>query len=132
MPRITHFEIHAEQPERAIKFYSECFGWKFNKWPGNWDYWLITTGPQDQPGIDGGLIRRMGVGPLDGAAVNGYVCTMDVPNLDELLAKAVTCGATVALPKMAVPGVGWLAYFKDTEGNILGMMQSDPGASISS
>ncbi len=128
MPRICHFEIHAEQPERAIKFYSDCFGWKFNKWPGEWDYWLITTGPQDQPGIDGGLIMRHGAGPLEGQAVNSFVCTMDVANLDEQLTQVVAAGATIALPKMPVPGVGWLAYIKDTEGNILGLMQDDPQA----
>ena len=132
MSRVCHFEIHAEQPERAIRFYSDCFGWKFHKWPGDWDYWLITTGPQDQPGIDGGLMPRHGAGPLLGQPVNSFVCTMDVDNLDEQLAKALSSGATIALPKMPVPGVGWLAYIKDTEGNILGLMQPDSGASISS
>lgn len=132
MARVTHFEIHAEQPERAIRFYSESFGWKFNKWPGDWEYWLITTGPQNQPGIDGGLMPRLGGGPRDGQPVNSFVCTMDVDNLDQQLAKALASGGTLALPKMAVPGVGWLAYIKDTEGNLLGLMQSDPGASISS
>ncbi len=57
-----------------------------------------------------------------------YVCTIDVPSLDDVIAKITARGGTLALPKMAVPGVGWLAYYKDTEGNIFGVMQSDPSA----
>ncbi|MFL5341735.1 MAG: VOC family protein, partial [Gemmataceae bacterium] len=79
-----------------------------------------------QPGINGGMVRRQGV--IDGQAVIAYVCTIDVPNVDEYLGKATSGGGTVALPKMAVQGVGWLAYAKDTEGNIFGLMQRDPAA----
>lgn len=92
-------------------------------------YWLITTGPDSEPGINGGLMKRMDCIPaVNGQAVNAYVCTTMVPNVDASLDKALTNGATLTLPKMPVPGVGWLAYVKDTEGNILGMMQHDPQA----
>ena len=57
MPRVIHFEIHADDPERAVRFYREIFGWEINKWPGPHDYWLIKTGA-NAPGIDGGLMRR--------------------------------------------------------------------------
>ena len=57
MPRPIHFEIPAENPQRAMQFYETLFGWKFQKWEGDSDYWLITTG-DSQPGIDGGLMRR--------------------------------------------------------------------------
>ncbi len=67
-------------------------------------------------------------GTIDGQAVIAFVCTVDVPAIDEYLKKATAGGATIALPKMAIPGVGWLAYCKDTEGNIFGMMQSDKNA----
>ena len=128
MPRVVHFEIHASDPDRAVKFYTTLFGWEMTKWDGPVDYWLIRTGPADQRGIDGGLVRRHGADPVEMQAVNAYVCTVDVPNLDEYVAKALANGATIALPKMPIPGVGWLAYVKDTEGNILGMMQADAGA----
>ena len=62
------------------------------------------------------------------AAVNAFVCTVDVSDLDAMLGKLATAGGTVALPRMGIPGVGWLAYGKDTEGNLFGMMQSDPNA----
>jgi uncharacterized protein len=127
MGRVVHFEIHAENPDRAIGFYTKLFGWQFTKWVGPMPYWLIKTG-EGGPGIDGGLVPRHGPAPADGQAVNAYVCTVDVANLDASWTTALAAGATAALPKMPIPGVGWLAYVKDTEGNILGMMQRDPAA----
>ena len=128
MPRVIHFEIHAENPERARKFYGVLFGWEFTPFGGPMDYWIVKTGSEGQPGIDGGLMKRMGGGPADGQAVNAYVCTTDVDHLDASLEKAVSLGGTVAAPKMPIPSIGWLAYAKDTEGNIFGMMQADPNA----
>ena len=126
MPRVVHFEIHAADPERAVNFYQTLFGWTFQKWEGPMDYWLIITGPDDQRGINGGLVRRQG--EIDGQAVIAYVCTVDVADLDASVHSAIDHGVQIALPKMPVPGVGWLAYCKDTEGNIFGMMQNDPNA----
>jgi len=126
MPRVVHFEIHAADPDRAVNFYKTLFGWTFQKWEGPMDYWLITTGPNEQPGINGGLVRRQG--EIDGQAVIAYVCTVDVENLDASVQTAVDNGGQIALPKMPIPGMGWLAYCKDTEGNIFGMMQGDPNA----
>ena len=128
MARVVHFEIHAEDPDRAIRFYGKLFDWTFKKWDGPMPYWLITTGPDSEPGINGGLMKRMGPPPADMQAVNAYVCTTMVPNLDASVEKALANGGTMALPKMPIPGVGWLAYVKDTEGNIFGMMQNDPSA----
>lgn len=128
MARVGHFEIHADDPNRAINFYQNAFDWQFSKWDGPQDYWLIKTGTSDTPGIDGGLLKRMGPPPADGQAVNAYVCTLLSHNLDEEMNNALANGGAVAVPKMAVPGVGWLAYVKDTEGNIFGLMQDDPAA----
>ena len=126
MPRVVHFEIHAADPERGVKFYEKVFGWKFQKWEGPMDYWLITTGPDSEPGINGGLLPRRG--EIDGQAVIAYVCTIGVDDLDATAATVEANGGTVAVPKMPIPGMGWLAYYKDTEGNIFGMMQPDEGA----
>ena len=128
MPRVIHFEIQAENPERAIKFYQGLFGWEFSKWAGPMDYWLVNTGPKEQPGINGGLVRRQGPGPLDMQAVNAYACTIHVDNVDVLAGKATAAGGQIVVPKMTIPGVGYLVYCKDTEGNIFGIMQADPGA----
>lgn len=63
MPRVVHFEIHADDPERAAAFYSSVFGWEIMKWDGPFDYWLVRTGPREEMGIDGGILRRQGSGP---------------------------------------------------------------------
>ena len=127
MPRPVHFEIHADQPTRAIAFYEALFGWTFTSWGGGgMQYWLVTTGPDGEPGINGGLIQRRGT--IDGTAVIAYVCTIGVTSVDDTLARGQALGGTIALPKMPIPGVGWLAYLKDTEGNIFGITHSDTDA----
>ncbi len=128
MNRVVHFEIHADNPERAVKFYTDLFGWKFDKWEGPMPYWLVTTGPDSEQGINGGLMPRKG--NQSGDIIMAYVCTVQVANVDESVAKALAGGGQMALPKMPIPGVGWLAYCKDTEGNIFGIMQEDKNAGM--
>jgi predicted enzyme related to lactoylglutathione lyase len=129
MARPVHFEIHASDPDGLIAFYQDLFGWSFHKWDGG-DYWLITTGPEDKPGINGGLLPRRGDVPGTSTAVNAFVITVDVSDIDTMLARigGMDTGASVAVPKMAVPGIGWLAYAKDPDGNLFGMMQADLNA----
>ena len=119
MYRPVHFEIQATEPERALKFYHTIFGWKSSKWDGPQDYWLLTTGADDVPGIDGGLMRRM---DPSGATYN----SMEVPSVDDFIAKIVENGGKLAVPKMVIQGMGYLAYCQDTEGNIFGIFQRDP------
>jgi hypothetical protein len=127
MPRPVHFEIEAGEPERAMKFYGELFGWTFKQW-GEEPYWLVTTGDPKAPGIDGGLMPRRGAGPDGAQPVNAFVCIVDVPDIDAALARVVALGGTITVPKMAVPTVGWLGYAKDPEGNVFGMMRMDESA----
>lgn len=135
MNRVIHFEIHAADPERAAKFYRAVFGWDVNEWvvpgvevPNENRYWLAMTGPENERGINGGILFRRGPSPAEGQPVNAYVCTIGVTSLDESVAKALAAEAALALPKMPIKGVGWLAYCKDTEGNIFGLMQEDVSA----
>ena len=121
MPRPIHFEIPAENTDRANAFYQAVFGWTFQKWDGPMPYWLITTGPNNEPGINGGLMPRRD-------PAQPCVNTVGVANIDESLATVTANGGQCVVPKMPVPGVGWLAYCKDTEGHIFGMMQADPSA----
>lgn len=129
MSRAVHFEIHASDPPALIGFYTDLFGWTFNKWSGG-DYWLIHTGPDEQPGINGALLPRRGPPPGEGAPMNAFVITIDVDDIDAILAKAEAtgAGAVVCVPKMAVPGIGWLAYLRDPDGNVFGIMQADANA----
>jgi predicted enzyme related to lactoylglutathione lyase len=126
--RVIHFEIHADNPERAIAFYTALFGWQFKKWEGGWPYWLVTTGSDSEPGINGGLLQRHSPPPGEGQAVNAYVCTAGTLDIDASIAKSTELGGILAVPKMQIPGVGWLAYVKDPEGNIFGMLQPDSAA----
>jgi predicted enzyme related to lactoylglutathione lyase len=128
MSRVIHFEIHADQPERAVKFYTALFGWEITKWSGPQEYWLIKTGPDGQPGINGGLLKRHGPAPADGQCVNAFPCTIGVTAIDASIQAITKHGGRIAVPKMAIPGIGWLAYGKDTEGNIFGVMQPDAAA----
>jgi uncharacterized protein len=125
MPRPIHFEIHADDMDRAQRFYETMFGWTFSAVPGS-AFRLIRTG--EGPGIDGGMMQRRGPAPQGGEPLSSWVCTLDVDDVDADVVKAEAKGGSVALPKMAIPGVGWLAYIKDSEGNILGLMQLDATA----
>jgi predicted enzyme related to lactoylglutathione lyase len=129
MGRTVHFEIQASEPQALIEFYGKMFDWSFSKWEGG-EYWLVGTGEVGAPGINGGLLPRRGPRPEEGAAVNAFVCTVDVADLDKSLALLKELKGTVAVPRMPVPGVGWLAYAKDPDGNIFGMMQNDASASF--
>lgn len=121
MPRVVHFEMPADDIDRAVGFYTTVFGWTITKWDGPEAYYLISTGNEDEPGINGGMGLRS---PHNQAVVD----TIDVADVDESVAKIAAAGGTVIMPKTAIPTVGWLAYFKDTEGNTFGIMQSDPSA----
>lgn len=123
MYRVVHFEIHAEDPERAIAFYSTCFEWKFQKWDGPLEYWMITTGDPSVPGINGGLTRRRG--GIDGDAVIAYPCTIQVDDIETMLKKVESAGGHAVVPITPIPGVGQLFYAKDTEGNIFGVIQPE-------
>lgn len=119
MSRVVHFEITADDPERASAFYSDVFGWKVNKWDGPQEYWLATTG--DGPGIDGAIMPR-------DAKLPPVVNTIDVASVDDALTKIEASGGKVMSPKQAIPGIGYFAYCSDTEGNMFGVMQNDPSA----
>lgn len=125
MPRPVHFEIHAGDMDRAQRFYETMFGWTFQG-VGDSGYRLVRTG--EGPGIDGGMMRRHGAAPEGGEPLTSWACIVDVDDVDAYVERAQAAGGALALPKMAIPGVGWLAYVKDSEGNILGMMQEDRAA----
>jgi predicted enzyme related to lactoylglutathione lyase len=128
MARVVHFEIHAEDPVRAKAFYESVFGWKIEKWTGTEEYYLISTGDDAVAGINGGLMKRKTPPAPD--SIMAFICTIDVTaeTVDGTLAKAVAAGGTEAVPKTAVPKVGYLAYCKDTEGNVFGIMEANENA----
>ena len=127
MNRVVHFEIHAADLDKMTKFYQDCFGWTVEVMGQEYGgYRVLTSGKKEDLGINGGMVLRRGDLPKDGAAVNAYVCIIGVKDIDEILKKVDAAGGTVATEKMDVPGVGLLAYRKDPEGNIFGILQPSP------
>ena len=120
MPRVIHFEIGVDDPDRAKKFYENVFGWKIEKW-GPVEYWLITTGNKNEPGINGALRKRMN--PRE-STTN----TISVPSIDEFVKKVVKNGGKVSMPKQSIPGIGYHAVCQDTEGNVFGILEEDETA----
>ncbi len=118
MARIVHFEINTPDVEATTTFYSAVFGWQFNKWEGSEiEYWLVTTGDDDTNGINGGLM-----------SVDDWpqtVNTMEVDSVDAFTEKITAHGGEVVVPKMAIKGAGYSAYFKDPSGIAFGVFQPD-------
>lgn len=124
MNRVIHFEIQADNTERAKRFYENTFGWKIEKYKGEgqgemMEYWLIMTGPKEIPGIDGGLYGR----PMEDK-IYTYDCTIDVENIDKAVEAVKSNGGVITKEKEELPGVGWFASAKDTEGNRFSLMQA--------
>ena len=130
MARVVHFEIQADDLERARAFYAAAFDWSFQDYgelTGS-HYWGVVTGPDDEPGINGGLLQRPVAAPAPEQGTNAFVCTIQVEDYDETERRILEAGGTVALPKMALTGMAWQGYYLDTEGNTIGIHQADPDA----
>jgi predicted enzyme related to lactoylglutathione lyase len=124
MNTVAYFEIQSADPEKAVAFYQALFGWRFTR-----DeqlpipYWRIET-----PGIRGGLLQRPAATPPPQCGTNAFVCSIEVADIDAVAVKVSSLGGIVALPKFAVPGVCWHAYFVDSDGNTFGVFQPDAAA----
>jgi predicted enzyme related to lactoylglutathione lyase len=121
MSRVIHFEIPAADPDRAAAFYGKAFGWKFDKWPGPMEYWMVTTGKEGEVGINGGMMRKPG-------GIASTTNTIGVDSVDAAIAAVLKAGGKNIMPKTPIPTIGYFAYCEDTEGNIFGVMHSDPNA----
>ena len=121
MPRIVHFDIQAPEPEKLVEYYSKVFGWEMAKWDGPMEYWLVTTGSDDEPGINGGLAKSEDGQPRT-------VTTVEVDSIDDYLAAVTENGGAIAAEKGPIPGVGWFAMTVDPQGSLIGLMQPDPEA----
>ncbi len=119
MERIMHFELPAKDPARLKGFYSKVFGWKFDKWKGPTDYWMIDTGKG--AGINGGMQKK-------DAHVKSVTNIIGVKDLDKTIRRISDAGGKVTVKKMPVEGMGWMVYFKDPDGNSLGAFQEDKRA----
>jgi predicted enzyme related to lactoylglutathione lyase len=118
--RVVHFEIPCNNPGKTMDFFKEVFGWRFEQF-GKEEYWSVMTGDESSPGIDGGIMKRKNPN-------QPIANSIQVDNLDETIKHIENSGGKIVVPKMAIPLVGWLAYFKDPDGNIHGLFKDDPEA----
>jgi len=120
MPKVIHFEITVEDPERAISFYKNVFGWDINK-GGPIDYWLIKAGEDKEPGINGAIMLKQN-------SYTGVINNISVNSIETYIEKIRNSGGKLIKEKTVIPGVGYFAYCQDTEGNIFGIWQEDHSA----
>ncbi len=132
MPTVVHFEIPADDVERAKKFYTDLFGWKMEKWPGTdgkdpsssaMEYWIINTTDDkgNKASIGGGMMKRQDT-------MKQITNFIDVNSVDEYSSKIEKLGGKVVVSKMAVPGMGYFAACNDTENNSFGIWESNESA----
>lgn len=125
MPTIGHFEIPADDVDRARKFYTDLFGWNIEKWDDpkvGMDYFLInTTDSKGNKGLGGGLMKRR----HPQHSVTDYV---EVDSIDESSNKVTQLGGRIVVPKTAIPTIGYFAVFLDTENNHFGMFEASADA----
>ncbi|WP_423067774.1 VOC family protein [Devosia sp. CN2-171] len=119
MPRFVHIDISADRPERAAAFYRQAFGWTVTRLDGPVPYWLVAVDSADPNAMGAGIGQRT-------EPWQTTVPTIDVANADKAAATIVEAGGSIVIPKTRIPGVGQLVTFKDTEGNVMAVLESDP------
>ena len=112
---IAHFDLQADDVERARRFYERVFGWRFEAW-GPPDFYLIHTGPPEDPGIHGSVSKRLE--PVTGKGRIGFECTISVTDLGAIKTAVVANGGKIVFDEHEIAGVGRLIRFEDTEGNV--------------
>lgn len=119
MGRIVHFEIPSDNPERLKEFYNKAFDWNFQSW-GDQDYHFAMTGDRAGLGIDGAILKRE-------SPHQPVVNTIGVESVDSAVAKIEANGGSIIVPKQQIGDMGYVAYFKDPEGNVHGVWEAIPG-----
>lgn len=126
--RVVHFEIPFDNGERAREFYRDAFGWNIEEMP-EMDYSMVSAGPTTETGmpsepgsINGGMLDR------SQSPATGPVIVVDVGNIDDTLANIEKLGGSTLVGRTPVGEMGFAAYFKDPEGNVMGLWESPPEA----
>lgn len=117
MPRVAHFECHADDPERVAAFYREVFGWRIGRTADPHYLLLLSSGDAGEPGIDGAVMPRI--------AGSSFTNAIDVPSIDDYVLKVIRAGGEVLMPGRVVPGLGRIAYCADAEGNVFGLLERE-------
>lgn len=126
MNKVVHFEIPSDNQDRAKQFYSSVFDWEVQEMPGEHPYTFAITSPVDENymykesgAINGGIFKRE-------APITNPIITIEVPSIDEHVKKIEAAGGKLVVEKGEAPDMGYYAYFKDTEGNLMGLWENIP------
>jgi predicted enzyme related to lactoylglutathione lyase len=122
MSKVVHFEIPADDPERAVSFYRDVLGWQSSRF-GDDPYWLIQAGEEGELGADGAIAGRDEIHRVP-------VVVASVEDIVAALERVTAHGGVIVQEQLPVPGMGWSAYFQDPEGNTVGLFQSDQTAGL--
>lgn len=130
MSKVIHFEVHADDVERAKNFYANVFGWQYQDYSEyvGAPYFGVIAGEEAEQGANGAILPRGAARPALGQGLNSFCCTMGVADYDKTHDLIIKNGGEVALPKAALPGMAWQGYYIDTEGNTFGIHQPDENA----
>ena len=124
MSTIVHFDVPADDIQRAKTFYETVFNWEITRVPGPMGYYNIgTKDDQGTPSLGGGMGQRGD----PSQKITNYI---GVSSVDDYIKKVKDHGGTIIMPKTTIPGFGYLATFIDTEGNPMGLWETDPNATI--
>jgi predicted enzyme related to lactoylglutathione lyase len=123
--QIRHFAINADDVPRARRFYERVFAWRFEAW-GPPNFLQIFSGSGDDDEVRGALQGRREL--IAGQRTVGFECSFSVDDVDAIAAAVVANGGEIIIPRTLIPTVGYLIFFRDTEGNAVGAMQYDPKA----
>ncbi len=122
----TYFDLTVHDVGQAKEFFEKIFGWRFERFPMPYEYYRIQAGPENEPGIDGGI------GAVKDAPITGGMpvtqLTVPVADLDASIEKVLSSGGRVIEPRMPIPGIGWYATCAEPGGLRFGMIQGDPKA----
>lgn len=116
MPRVVHFECHADDPERAAAFYHEVFGWEVERTSDPY-YLLLRSGESGEPGIDGAVMPRIGG--------SSFTNAIGVDSIHDYVLRVIRAGGEVLMTERHVPGFGRIAYCSDAEGNVFGLLERE-------
>ena len=124
MSTFVHFDVPTEDIERAKKFYETIFNWEIKPVPGPMEYYdIITKDEKGNLGLAGGMGKR-------GAPDQKITNYIGVDSVDEYVEKVIANGGRIIMPKTTIPGFGYLATFLDTEGNVMGLWETDPNSQM--
>jgi uncharacterized protein len=122
----TYFDLTVHDVGKTRSFFEKVLGWRFDRFPMPYEYYRIQAGPENEPGIDGGIGAVKDAPIVEGRPLTQI--TVPVPNLDKILSLVQANGGQIIEPRMPIPGIGWYATCAEPGGLRFGVIEADPNA----